>query len=59
MTDADTMLTDVHRMLEVVAFLLAVLILQNGGTLGVVVGGGAAFLLGFNALWRATETTSE
>ncbi len=46
-------------MLEVVAFLLAVLILQNGGTLGVVVGGGAAFLLAFNALWRVTETTSE
>ena len=44
-----------HRTLEFVAFLLAVLVLQNGGTLGIVVGGGAALLLAYDALTNLLE----
>jgi hypothetical protein len=48
------MVTDIHRTLELVAFLLGVLVAQNGGSLGVIVGGGAALLLAWNAFWRWT-----
>ncbi|UPV74237.1 hypothetical protein M0R89_17075 [Halorussus limi] len=59
MTDPDLTLADVYRMLELVAFLLAVLVFQNGGTVGTVVGGGAAFLLAFDALLRFAERIGE
>lgn len=51
MTDAELerTLANIHRTLELVAFLLAVLVVQNGGSLGVV-GGAAAVLLSANAL---------
>ncbi|MFC4450239.1 hypothetical protein [Halorussus aquaticus] len=57
MADSDLTLTDVPRLLELVAFLLAVLVFQNGGTVGVFVGGGAALLLAFDALLRFTKET--
>ena len=48
--DVHQTLERLHRTLKFVAFLLAVLLLQNGGTLGVVVGGGAALLLVYDAI---------
>ncbi|WP_137287456.1 hypothetical protein [Halorussus salinisoli] len=47
-------LTHIHRTLELVAFLLGVLVAQNGGSLGIVIGGGAALLLTLNAFRRGT-----
>ena len=42
-------LRNLHRTLKLAAFLLAVLVLQNGGTLGILVGGGATLLLAYDA----------
>jgi len=58
MTDRDVTLADVHRMLELVAFLLAVLLVQNGGYLGVVFGGGVGLFFLLDRLWRFTERIS-
>jgi hypothetical protein len=57
-TDRDVTLADVHRMLELVAFLLAVLLVQSGGYLGVVFGGGVVLFFVFDNLWRFTERIS-
>ncbi|NHN59058.1 MULTISPECIES: hypothetical protein [Halorussus] len=56
LSDIDRTLERIHRTLEFVAFLLAVLVLQNGGTLGIVVGGGAALLLAYDALTNVLES---
>jgi hypothetical protein len=45
-------------MLELVAFLLAVLLVQSGGYLGVVFGGGVVLFFVFDNLWRFTERIS-
>lgn len=51
------LLSAIHRTLELIAFLLAVLLVSAVG-IGVVVGGGAALLLALNAFVRYVSDRS-
>lgn len=50
LADVHETIERLHRTLKFASFLLAVLVLQDGGSLGAVVGGSAALLLVFDAL---------
>ena len=60
MTDSEIAqrLTYVHQTLELIALLLAVLLVQQGG-FGTVVGGGAILLLLWNVLSRFGENSDK